>query len=396
MKQLLWILTVNDEGVPIHFKVSDGNTEDSTTHIETWEMLRKLSGRPDFLYVADCKLCSKTTLAHIEAHQGRFITVLPRNRREDGWFRSYLQTHEPPWEEAVHRPNPRRCSGPEDVWKVAQAELPSKEGYRIVWVWNSMMAQEDSESRQARIEKAYLEIERLQTKLQGKRCRLRLRERVEQVAQNILRESGAQQWVRIQIEERQEPIYRQERRGHPGQNTRYLRKQRLRFSVAARIKDTVIAADERLDGMFPLITNCKDLSLKAILEAYKFQPKLEKRHEQLKSVQHLAPVWLKKVSRIEALLFLYFIALLVHALLEREIRQGMAREGLECLPLYPEERECKAPSTERVLDVFAPLQRHRLRRADRLVQVFEPELSDLHRQILDLMHLPADVFRSVM
>jgi transposase len=397
LKQLLFVLSVSADGaVPIHYRALDGNTSDSTTHIETWEMLRKLSGRPDFLYVADCKLCSKTTLAHIEAHQGRFITVLPRNRREDGWFRSYIQTHEPPWEEAVRRPNPRRRSGPEDVWKVVQAELPSKEGYRIVWVWNSMMAQEDSESRQARIEKAYLEIERLQTKLQGKRCRLRLRERVEQVAQNILRESGAQRWVRIQIEERQEPIYRQERRGHPGQNTRYLRKQQLRFSVVARIKDTVIAADERSDGMFPLITNCKDLSLKAILEAYKFQPKLEKRHEQLKSVQDLAPVWLKKVSRIEALLFLYFVALLVHALLEREIRQGMAREGLECLSLYPEERQCKAPSTERVLDVFAPLQRHRLRRADRLVQVFEPELSDLHRQILDLMHLPADVFRSVM
>jgi len=397
LKQLLFVLSVSADGaVPIHYRALDGNTSDSTTHIETWEMLRKLSGRPDFLYVADCKLCSKATLAHIEAHQGRFITVLPRNRREDGWFRSYIQTHEPPWEEAVRRPNPRRRNGPEDVWKVVQAELPSKEGYRIVWVWNSMMAQEDSESRQARIEKAYLEIERLQTKLQGKRCRLRLRERVEQVAQNILRESGAQQWVRIQIEERQEPIYRQERRGHPGQNTRYLRKQQLRFSVVARIKDTVIAADERSDGMFPLITNCKDLSLKAILEAYKFQPKLEKRHEQLKSVQDLAPVWLKKVSRIEALLFLYFVALLVHALLEREIRQGMAREGLECLSLYPEERQCKAPSTERVLDVFAPLQRHRLRRADRLVQVFEPELSDLHRQILDLMHLPADVFRSVM
>jgi transposase len=384
LKQLLFVLSVSADGaVPIHYRALDGNTNDSTTHIQTWEMLRKLSGRSDFLYVADCKLCSRATLAHIEAHQGRFITVLPRNRREDGWFRSYIQTHEPPWEEAVRRANPRRRSGPEDVWKVVQAELPSKEGYRIVWVWNSMMAQEDSESRQARIEKAYVEIERLQTKLQGKRCRLRLRERVEQVAQSILRDSGAQRWVRIQIEEHQEPIYRQERRGHPGQNTRYVRKQRLRFSVGA-------------DGMFPLITNCKDLSLKAILEAYKFQPKLEKRHEQLKSVQELAPVWLKKVSRIEALLFLYFIALLVHALLEREIRQGMTREGLECLPLYPEERECKAPSTERVLDVFAPLQRHRLRRADRLVQVFEPELADLHRQILDLMHLPADVFRSVI
>lgn len=246
----------------------------------------------------------------------------------------------------------------------------------------------------ARLEKAYVGIERLQTKLQGKRCRLRLRERVQEAAETILKEAGAARWVRVEVEDRKEPIYRQEQRGHPGPQTRYLRKERLRFSVAARIKDDVVAADERSDGMFPLITNCKDLSLKAILEAYKFQPKLEKRHEQLKSVQDLAPVWLKNVSRIEALLFLYFVALLVHALLEREVRLGMAREKLDRLPLYPEERQCKAPSTERVLDVFAPLQRHRLRKRGRVVQVFEPELNELHKQILRLMRLPVSIFRS--
>jgi transposase len=395
LKQLLFVLTVSADGaVPVHYRALDGNTNDSTTHIETWETLRRLAGRPDFLYVADCKLCSKPTLAHIDKHQGRFITVLPRNRREDKWFRTYIQTHDPPWEEAVRRPNPRRRSGPEDVWKVVETELPSNEGYRIVWVWNSLMAAEDAEARGARIEKAYVGIERLQTKLQGKRCRLRLRDRVQEAAQKILKEAGAERWVRVEIEERKEPLFRQEKRGHPGPKTRYVRKERLRFAVAARIKDDVMAADERSDGMFPLITNCRELSLKQILEAYKFQPKLEKRHEQLKSVQDLAPVWLKNVSRIEALLFLYFVALLVHALLEREVRLGMAREKLDRLPLYPEDRECKAPSTERVLDVFAHLERHRLRKAGRLVQVFEPELNDLHRQILRLMGRHPRLFRS--
>jgi transposase len=256
------------------------------------------------------------------------------------------------------------------------------------------MAAEDASSRQARIEQAYVGIERLQTKLQGKRCRLRLRERVEVAVQKILKEAGAERWVRVEIEERQEPVYRQETRGRPGLHTRYLRKERRRFSVAARVRDEVVTADERSDGMFPLITNCKDLSLRRVLEAYKFQPKLEKRHQQLKSVQNLAPMWLKNVSRIEALLFLYFVALLVHALLEREVRRGMARENLDRLPLYPEERECKAPSTERILDLFAPLQRHRLRRKGRLVQIFEPELNDLHRQILGLMRLPTSLFEA--
>jgi transposase len=255
------------------------------------------------------------------------------------------------------------------------------------------MAIEDGEARQSRIEKAWLTIEQLETKLRGKRCRFKLREKVEEAATKILKEAGAERWVRVEIAEHDEPVYRQEKRGHPGPNTKYIRKHRKRFSVAARVKDDVIEADARTDGMFPLISNCRDLSLKEILEAYKFQPKLEKRHEQLKSVQDMAPVWLKNVSRIEALLFLYFVALLVHALLERELRLGMARENVESLPLYPEERLCRAPSTERILDLFAPLQRHRLRKHGSVVQVFEPELGKLHKKVLALMRLPAAAFR---
>ena len=157
LKQLLVVLTVSADGtVPIHYRALDGNTNDAATHLDTWKLLCGLAGRPDFLYVADCKLCAKDTLASIDQHGGRFITVLPRNRREDKWFRTYIQTHAPPWAEALRRPNPRRRTGPEDVWKVVEAAVPSKEGYRIVWVWNSLMAAEDAEARQARIEKAYV------------------------------------------------------------------------------------------------------------------------------------------------------------------------------------------------------------------------------------------------
>ncbi|EQD63668.1 transposase (IS4 family protein), partial [mine drainage metagenome] len=59
LKQLLWILTVSADGaVPVHYRVADGSTEDSTTHRATWDLLCQLAGRTDFLYVADSKLCT--------------------------------------------------------------------------------------------------------------------------------------------------------------------------------------------------------------------------------------------------------------------------------------------------------------------------------------------------
>ena len=71
LKQLRVILTTEAEGgVPVQFRVADGNTNDSTTHIETWNALRALAGRADFLYVADSKLCSRDNLDHITVPAG--------------------------------------------------------------------------------------------------------------------------------------------------------------------------------------------------------------------------------------------------------------------------------------------------------------------------------------
>ncbi|MGH2651352.1 MAG: IS1634 family transposase, partial [Actinomycetota bacterium] len=98
LKQLLWILTVSADGaVPIAYRTEDGNTADDGTHIPTWDELVALVGRPDFLYVADCKLANRTAMDHIATNGGRFVTVLPRTRKEDAEFRDRVSAHDPDW-----------------------------------------------------------------------------------------------------------------------------------------------------------------------------------------------------------------------------------------------------------------------------------------------------------
>ena len=70
----------------------------------------------------------------------------------------------------------------------------------------------------------------------------------------------------------------------------------------------------------------------------------------------------------------------------------MARQGIKELPLYPEDRDCRATSTDRILEVFAPLQRHLLGKDDRVVQRFDPELTALQRQLLALLRISAKAF----
>ncbi|MGH3439001.1 MAG: hypothetical protein ACRDRN_21365 [Sciscionella sp.] len=113
-----------------------------------------------------------------------------------------------------------------------------------------------------------------------------------------------------------------------------------------------------------------------LLAAYKYQPNLEKRHAQLKGTQLVAPMFLHDPARIEALLCCHFIAMLIHALIERQIRQAMKNKGLKQLSLYPEDRGCAAPTAARVLDIFTGLARHQLiDQQGHHIQTFAPQLS---------------------
>jgi transposase len=157
-----------------------------------------------------------------------------------------------------------------------------------------------------------------------------------------------------------------------------------------------IEEDARCDGVFPLLSNCSGLSVQQILEAYKRKhPLIEKRHAMLKSVLGTTPLFLKNIGRVEAFLFMEFIAMTVHALVERELRQAMVQKGIEKLYLYPEERECKAPTAARVFEVFGNLQRHILRSEHGdVVQKLMPVLSDVQKQVLSLMDFPVSRYQA--
>jgi transposase len=393
LKQLVWILTVSADGsVPMAYRLADGNTSDDPTHIPTWDGLVKMLGRRDFLYVADSKLCSGQAMRHIDGAGGRFVTVLPRTRGEDKWFRDWIQTNQPPWTEAVRLPG-ERIGDLDRVWSTFAAPLPSAEGYRVIWVHSTIKAARDEHARRGRIEAGAAAIDELATRLAGPKTRLKTRAAIEQAIAKALADTGSARWLQVTIDESIEEGYRQEKRGRPDADTRYRRTTRTRHTVSWRSRGDVIAHDAAGDGCFPLITNDRHITDKDALDAYRYQPNLERRHHLLKSVQDADPIWLRDPARIEAIFCCQFLALLVGALIERQIRTAMKAAATTDIPLYPELRACEAPSAERILAVFADLTRHELHRDGELVQTFEAELNPLQRQILDLLGVPDTAYR---
>jgi transposase len=386
LKQLLYVLTVTEDGgVPVYFAVKSGNVVDDRTHRETWDLLVELVGSEDFLYVADCKLATTDNMRYIDRRGGRFISVLPATRKEDRQFRQRLVADPEgvSWDDlyAVRDENAQRIV---DEVSVCPEETITKEKYRLWWFHSTRKARRDGRARLDHIQRAIAGLAELKDRLLGARPRLRTTEQVEPVVADLLKDTGAQPYLRVEVRQYVTEEFRQAAPGRPGKDTQYVRKTTSCCDLTWELDTEAIAAAEKTDGMFPLITNAHDMTAEEVLRAYKRQPIIEKRFSQLKTDFEVAPVYLKNVRRIQAMLCLYFFALIVQTLLERQLRQAMQAAHVASLPLYPEGRACLAPTTRRILDVFAPVQRHTLRAQGRS-ETFTTELTDLQRQLLKLL-----------
>jgi hypothetical protein len=325
-------------------------------------------------------------MAHLHQHGGRFLTVLPRTRGEDTAFRASVSEGEARWR-AIHD----RSDDDGDLidrFRVHEPEATSAEGYRLLWYHSARKAELDALARHKRVERALAALAELQAKLSSPRTRYRERAKVAEAVDAVLRDGDAEGFIEVTIGERTTEAFRQERRGRPGADTRYVRRQSTRFDLTCRVDHARLAAEARCDGIFPLITNVLTMSALELLLAYKQQPRIETRFAQLKTDFVVAPVFLKEVSRVQALLCVYFFALLVESLLERELRRAMGREGVEGLPLYPEGRPCRRPTARRVIDLFEDVQRHELTEGRRAAVVFTTNLTRLQRKILRLLGMP--------
>jgi len=195
----------------------------------------------------------------------------------------------------------------------------------------------------------------------------------------------------VQIQRYEEVTTRRLRRGRPRATDPVVRVVHPRWRLTvARNKDT-LAREARTDGVFPLVTNLARTAKKALLLIYKYQPYVEKRFAHYKTDLEVAPVYLKKPRRVAALLDAYFVALMLDALIERRLRAAMRAAGLDELPLLPEGRPTKTPTTPRLLEVFSDITWHEFERGEDLV-TFPVRLTPLQQQLLRLLEVDNEIY----
>jgi len=209
--QLVEILTVSaDAAIPIAHRLADGSSEDSTTHVCTWDKLVAMLATKAFCYVADSKLATRENMDHIARGGGRFLTILSETRKEDTTGRAWIASAAVAWEEIARRPGKRK-DGPDDLYCAAEAPSCSVEGYRIVWIRSSDKRGHHGAARTDRIERARVALDELNKTLRSKRSRFRTRAAVEEAVAAIASETGASRWVGDTVGDSIDYEHRQER-----------------------------------------------------------------------------------------------------------------------------------------------------------------------------------------
>ncbi len=144
--------------------------------------------------------------------------------------------------------------------------------------------------------------------------------------------------------------------------------------------------------MFPLLSTDPALTAKEALVAYKYQPRLEKRFQQLKSIHEGAPLLFKHVHRVEAIMFLFFVALILQAVIERQVRLQMRVDGIEQISVYPEQRGATRPTTTKIFDRFYDVSTYVLSQDNTVSNTFRDELTTTQTELLRMLEISEDQY----
>jgi len=388
LKQLVYSLCVTSDGaVPVHFKAYDGNQTDDGIHLETWNRLRTLLQHPRCIYVADCKLCTEKNLRTIDGERGFFVTVVPNNRSEVATFNEAVLAGDVRWEEIL-RKRADRDKKAFDVIECAVGPYHLREGFILYWYRSSQKKKRDARDREERIERTIERLESLDLRrMRGPKTDAAIGQRVDE----IIAQHGAEDWITVEIKWDAVEKFKAITRGKPTAETIFRRiiQQVPRLHVSTNAAN--IARSAAMDGIFPLTTNTKEKPVD-VFQFYKYQPRIEKRHALLKSTLEVAPVWLKKNTRIEALMFLEFLGQMVAALIERELRKKMVENNVDLLCSLPEGRPSKTPTIDQVLRLFENQNKHALYEDHRLIRQFADPLTPVQSQILHLLSIPTAAY----
>jgi transposase len=339
------------DGLPLAYRMLAGNTADATTPVDNLHLLQTLVAHvapvaPDTpfpLVISDRAMLSLATLAAYEAAGVRYLGPLPDSALTSALLERAAATD---WKAHPLRYRPARDRRPADspapsgATVAAEAgELAGEEdgvyyGVRLsaalplpavditpartltrpaLVVKSTRKATLDAAHRQTLLSRLETSLGDLASKLN--RGRYRRRAAVEARVATLLAAAGTarvRRFLAVQVSGVDD-----------------------RLSLQIERDAAALAQAATHDGLYVLVTNDDRLDDEAMLTLTKGRDRIEKRISLFKGPLAVRPMFLEKIERIRAMLFICLVALLVYTLLEQRARQaGLGVTGRKVLERF--------------------------------------------------------------
>jgi transposase len=376
VKQVQFGLNVLGDGaIPIAISPLAGNTAEARTHVANLLHLKKTLPRHRFLYLGDTKLDTPENLAAAQSTAGEFLCAGAFTQPLQERYRTVRDQMKPvdycSKADAQRKPEDRdhyrACEVKDKVVGVFAGRNVGV-NYRLLFVYSSAKAKQQSTTRDRHLAKIRAEFEQVE-KILGKysmKTEEAIRRRLEK-ARSMYSEGKLFSYTLTSV--------------------------KGKFALAWQIDTAALERLKDLEGVFVLKTNLSKTKhpIAAVLAKYREQSKVEKRFHHLKGPLAVTPMFLQNPQRIAGLLIILMWALTVLALMERQVRKNL--KGKPMYGLYPENRPSPAPTGARLIEKFATLCIVIIRDAQgthrRLAQ-----LSPIQREIIKLLDLPDSALKT--
>jgi transposase len=339
LKQVqLGLDVTGDGGVPAGHLPLDGNAGEVTSHLDNLKLLARTLPRGKLLYISDTKLDAPKNLLAIAARKGQFLcggVLSPQLQERYLGLRDELEPVDYyPESQAKRPPVERDRYKAVEVAEHLDGQVDGKAvrlDYRTVFVWSESKARQEASTRERHTAKVVAEFEAVQRNLG--RYSLKTTEAIVrrlEAAKGKYAEGALLDYRLVQ---------------EPGGG----------FTLTWHFDAKALERWQHLEGVYVLKTNLPERThpLAEVLRTYKGQSQVERRFHHLKGPLAVAPMFLKNPERIAGLLCVLVWALMVLALMERQVRRQLKGEPL--YGLYPEGRPSPAPTGPSLIQALSGL-----------------------------------------
>jgi len=390
LKQFVWSMSVSsDHAFPLFQQAYSGNTADVTTYVEQWQRLIDLLGRRDFLYVADSKLITHQTMAHIDDNDGFFVAPAPMYESYKKVFEDALDSHDRQWLIAYKKRFNRGFEVPMD-FKYEDKDYR----LRMIILFDHGLFARKQKTLQNRIQKTQKAFEQIAGKLN--RYKLKSYDAIDKACSAILKKNHTQPFFSYRIINEPITTYKNKHRGRPSKKAKpeQVAVVQDHFIVELILDQNALEYALSRCGYYPLLTNqgSDQLSIEEAMLAHKKQYKSEHTFRRAKGPYSIEPVYLHTPERIEAFLLLFKIALQMVVLIERTARKNIHQRDYGLNNFMPNRVDVRNPRSEYMLKEFEDIVKGELPLPDGNTYGFVSELNTLQRDILSVLEVPLNYY----